>query len=347
VPDAANPEPDPANPNINTAMTNNYTIIPHPPAIAPWRIFLRAGIAFSLLGAASVAWGAVSLTITKPPVTGGEGAGPLHDPDALRGQWFVPRDLQNPDPEPFVRTHEFYDNIPGHGGGHMGHFAIEGYVTIINGGNWNFGESITSFTVTATVTNDTHTWDGNWQSGNNSHTEDRQRQPEDPYVGPLIDSMLTIEFALADLTLQPAAWNPPYTQQLPEIIGINHDARAWYCFNEVADLNNPGNYFVPAWDFGTIEIDASMTRDLEFVVNGAIDSFDPRYDALVSGQDILMNRTRDLKIGDWVDVPEIDSAFPYPLPAARSGNASLFHIPEPSTVSLLGMVVLLALRRRR
>lgn len=251
--------------------------------------------------------------------------------------------------QPFVRSHEFHDNIKGSGGGNMNHLAIQGNVTLINGGTWVQGQPINSFTVSATVTNDTQSWEGQWNPGANSHGENRLPQPGDPYVGALVDSWLTIEFALADLSIQPASWVMPYSQITPEIIATNEDGRAWYCFNGDTDPLNPGNYFVPAWDFGTIPLNQSATRILTFTVNGGgILPGDARYNVLTdTGLDILMNRTTDLKIGDWVDVPAIDTGAAYPIPAKLSGNASLFHIPEPSAVSLLGLLGLLGLRRRR
>lgn len=293
---------------------------------------------------------AVSLEITKPPVAGGTGAGPLQDPNAAQGQWF--RQLTPQPGQPTVRSHEFHDNVPGHGGGFAGSNAIRGIVTTINGllpGNWLQGTPITSFTVSATITNDTPNPDGPWLPGTNSHLENQNSSL--PYVGTLYATMLTIEFALSDLSLQPASWTLPYTPQVPEIIAANEDASAWYCYNPTADPLNPGNYYVPAWDFGNILVGQQSSRLLNFTVNGSITNLDTRYGALedsfLGGFDILANRTTSLKISEWVDVPAIDNGFPYPLPPFTSSNASVFHIPEPSTASLLGLLSVLALRRRR
>jgi len=64
---------------------------------------------------------------------------------------------------------------------------------------------------------------------------------------------------------------------------------------------------------------------------------------------VLMNRTEDLKIGDWVDVLAPDAGPPYPIPAFRAGNVSVFFnpIPEPSTLAMLVPLGAAALRRRR
>jgi hypothetical protein len=61
-----------------------------------------------------------------------------------------------------------------------------------------------------------------------------------------------------------------------------------------------------------------------------------------------MNRSTDLKIGDWLDVLSHDNGSPYPFTgSARSGNVSVFFVPEPSVMTLLTVGGLAALRRRR
>jgi len=299
----------------------------------------------------SFAWGAVSLDITKKPVTGGDGAGPFPaDPDARQGQWFVD-DRDPKEKREFVLSHEFHDNMLESGGGKSEHLAIEGIVTSINGGSWVSGDLITSFTIKATVTNDTKTWLGDWKPGDNSHKEERANGDK-PYLGSLVNSWLTIEFALADVSTQPKKWDAPYTESIPEILAINEDGRAWYCYNEKTNPDNPGGFFVPAWDFGTIALGDSASRELAFDVNGKIDVSDPRYEALelsyIKRADILMNRSTDLKIGDWLDAPALDNGDTYPDTVTRAGNASLFHVPEPSTASF-SMLVFLSwcLRRKR
>jgi hypothetical protein len=293
------------------------------------------------IGAIGTTWAAVALDVTKPPVVGPPGTGPFpQDPNAVQGQWFA--DNQ-------VRPYEFYDNAPGSGGGFAGTQAIKGIVTSITflAGP---GTPITAFQVTATVTNDTMHTPGFWNPGNNSHGETLNTFTH--YVGDMPGTRMTIEFALSDLSLQPNTWNLPYTQYLPEIIANNEDVTAWYCNSN--DLQNPGNFYVPAWDFGTILMGQSATRLLDFSVNGAISPLDPRYNPLLTSftdgtSDILMNRTTSLKISNWVDGIWVDNGSPYPneQEALLNSNASVFFVPEAGSGALLCLLGILALRRRR
>ena len=305
-----------------------------------------------LLATAAVSWGAVALDITKPPVTQGSGAGPNQDPNAIQGQWFAGGGIG----APYALPYEFHDNVTGSGGGLASSKAIEGYVTNLV---WlaGPGTGVVGFTVHATVTNDTPTGAGPWANGVNSHGE--IQNDTTPYVGNMWSTRLVAEFALTDLGNQPNQWISPYTQMLPEIIATNETDQAWYCFNQTLLPGNPGNYYVPAWDFGSISMGQSVSRDLTFAVNGVLAPGDSRYAPLVAsyneyinqgiGLDILMNRTTSLKISNWVDGINVDTGVPYPWLSGTelNSNASVFFIPEASTVSLLGLLGLLGLRRRR
>ena len=77
------------------------------------------------------------------------------DPTASRGQWFL--DLETGDEE--VRTHEFYDNVPGYGGGFAGSWAISGIpINVVQ----DAVDAIVAFDVDVMITNDTP-GDGNWR----------------------------------------------------------------------------------------------------------------------------------------------------------------------------------------
>jgi hypothetical protein len=292
------------------------------------------------IGAIGTTWAAVALDVSKPPVVGPPGTGPFpQDPNAVRGQWFS---------DNTSRQYEFYDNAQGFGGGSNGTQAIKGIVTSITF-SAGPGTAITAFQVTATVTNDTTPVPGFWNPGNNSHGELLNTFTH--YVGDMPGTRMTIEFALSSLSLQPNTWSLPYTQYQPEIIANNEDATAWYCNSN--DLQNPGNFYVPAWDFGTILMGQSATRVLDFSVNGGINPItDPRYNPLVTSftdgaSDILMNRTTSLKISNWVDGIWVDNVT-YPNgELGLDSNASVFFVPEAGTSALLGLLGILALRRRR
>ena len=107
-------------------------------------------------------WAGPSLPVTKPPVQSTAlMTGPMIDPTALQGQWFV--DTNGTES---VRTNEFYDNVLG---GSAGAGAITGYVdsiTYVAGP----GTPITAFTIQATIFNDT-TLEASWGPGTNSHGE--------------------------------------------------------------------------------------------------------------------------------------------------------------------------------
>ena len=294
---------------------------------------IHKGIAL-LLATSSTVWAAVSLEITKGPVTGGVNAGPTQDPNAVQGQWFA---------DGTVRQYEFHDNVTGTGGGVASSAAIKGVVTSITWSGAPGTSNIMAFTVDASITNDTVSWSGPWANGSNTHLE--VQTDLTPYEGTMFSTVLVAEFALADLTIQPGQWALPYSQVLPEIVAINENTAAWYCYN-----NNGGNYYVPTWNFGNIAPGETASRSLQFSVNGAgIASTDSRYAALVASDlndlDILSNRTTSLKISNWVDGIGIDDGTPDNV--LLNSNASVFHVPEAGVTSLLGLVGFLALRRRR
>jgi hypothetical protein len=310
---------------------------------------LVAIVAVLVLGLGSAAMAAPSLPITKPPVqsdwaSNHRWTGPPIDPEAIQGQWF-----QRPDDLEEVRTHEFHDNsveggaFPG-GGGWASYLAIEGYsqnIVLAAG-------KIVSFDILATITNDTPAL-SDWEEGTNSH--DEWTEPREQYEGPLLDTKLTGEFSIADLATLPAVWTSPYRQGLlPYIIATNEDQLAWYCWTPDMGETPWGDYYVPTWDFGDIPQGASASRLLTFVVDGAgIALTDPRYAAIMSDEDLLLNRTTSLKISTWIDDLTTDTGIPYPDEPLRGSDVSVFHniIPEPMTLSLLAFGAIAMLIRRR
>lgn len=311
---------------------------------------------------------APAVLITKPPVMPVPSwTGPVNDPHAIAGQWFHDYGSETGN---VVRPYEFHDNVEGEGGSPLGimpggfgsYKAIYGKVTNIayNQGN------IVGFTIGARITNDTPYGIGPWYRGENSHGEwttappvDIQ-DPNDPIDHPVIDSrtqyvgdmhgtMLTAEFALADLNAVPAAWVSPYSQgQQPFIIATNEDTDAWYCWTPGSQKTPQGNFFVPAWSFGNIPVGQFAQRSLTFAVDaGGLSPSDPRYASLVASYgaawgegDLFFNRTTDLKIGDWVDnLTAIDVGIPYPTDPIKGGNVSVFFVPEPSSLLLLAIAV--------
>ena len=296
---------------------------------------------------AVVASAAPSLQITKPPVMGGDWAGPSIDTNAVNGQWFF--DLTTH--WETNRTHEFHDNVfPGHGGGFMSFAAISGVVVTIHY-QAGPGTPILAFDISAQIFNDTPA-EPPWMSGNNSHGEILDTTEQ--YHGPLYDAKLTAEFAIDSTNNLPTAFNGPYktNDAIPYIIATNHDQLAWYCWAPEANYAITGSYFVPTWDFGTIEPGTFKTRLLSFRIDPpGLPSTDPRYNVIVYSEmehnDILLNRTTSLKISTWIDTLAQDTGAPYPTPPARSSDCSVFHfIPEPCAFALLGLPLILCRRRR-
>ena len=283
-----------------------------------------------LLWSACFSEAAPSLSVTKPPVILPTlMTGPPADPTASQGQWFI----DNRGTET-VRTNEFHDD----GAGGLGANAITGYVDSITylGGP---GTPIVGFSLQATIHNDT-TVEAGWAAGANSHGEQRPRVSEElPYVGPLLDAKLAAEFAIGDASRLPIGFNypaGPYREAAPFIEAVNEDQWGWYCWNpEDPDPEHKpaGGYFVPTWDFGTIPQGQSATRQLVFTVAApGLQPADPRYVAIVASYttlgDILLNRSRSLKISTWIDDLALDQgAQQEEPPPLRLSDVSVFHNP--------------------
>ena len=263
-----------------------------------------------------------SLPVTKPPVQLPTlMTGPPIDPTAAAGQWFMDGSgIES------VRTNEFYDNVLG---GFAGASAITGYVDSIT---YQFGPGtpIIAFTVLATIRNDTMLG-AEWGGGSNRHGETLNYQ-ELPYVGPLAEARLVAEFAVADTNTLPAVFTGPYQDYQPYIEAVNEDGWAWYCWNPLDPEQGhqpSGNYFVPAWEFGTIPIGQSSTRKLSFTIpGGGLLLGDPRYLPIVQSfaatNDILLNRTLSLKISTWIETLALDG-LQQEEPPARLSDVSVFH----------------------
>ncbi|OQA25718.1 MAG: hypothetical protein BWY59_01661 [Verrucomicrobia bacterium ADurb.Bin345] len=275
-----------------------------------------------------------SLPITKPPVTNDltrtYRTGPAQDPNSVQGQWFtnvVSGGLE-------VRSHEFYDNVLASGGGWAGAAAISGHVSsVVYDGS---GINIQAFSIDATIRNDLiQEVEGPWADGSNSHSE--TLRTDSNYVGRMKSVRLAVEFALADSAKIPGNWADPYRLTTPPfIIAANEDLWAWYCWNPEEPVATPGDYFVPAWDFGDIAVGGSATRTLTFLVAGAgIPPADARFGLILSSfqttNDILLNRTTSLKISTWLDDPAVDTGLPYPYDfeggGLRNSEVSVFHDP--------------------
>jgi len=96
-----------------------------------------------------------------------------------------------------------------------------------------------------------------------------------------------------------------------------------------------GGYYVPGWQFPTIDAGASATQVLHFeVLDGGLTASDARNAAImqsyVSHSDILSSRTTSLKVSHWVGALLPDTSASY-LSTAESSDVEVFHdiIPVP------------------
>lgn len=315
---------------------------------------LIATVLSALLAAPLAA--APGLEITKPPVGPVPSwTGPVQDPHAEQGQWFM--DLQTGSEE--VRPLEFHDNVVDFGGGWASSNAIYGIIkNVVIGGSGN----LTGFTIEATIVNDCP-GSGPWRPGSNSH--DEFSSAVRPWFETMYHTKLSVEFAVDAAAL--LSWqddggtltDPPYRDSAPYIEAVNHDELAWYCWtpNNGEGLTPEGDYLVPTWDFGDIALGQPATRDLDFATN--IAQSDPRFEFIVEleglDQDVLLNRTTSLKISTWIDELAIDPGTPYPLDdlaidfPLRNSDVSVFFdpVPEPASLSVLLLGATALLRRRR
>ncbi len=263
-----------------------------------------------------------SLPVTKPPVQPLPlMTGPGSDPAAARGQWFMDAGgIES------VRTNEFHDEALG---GFAGANAISGHVDSITFAAGP-GTPITAFTIQATIINDA-TPGAEWSAGSNRHGESLNYL-EAPYVGPLVAARLVAEFCIADTNTLPPAFTGPYLDFQPYIEAVNEDLWAWYCWSPLdpdPGHQPSGNYFVPAWEFGTIPIGQAATRRLSFAIPaGGLLPGDARYAPIVQSfaltNDILLNRALSLKISTWIETLAVD-ALQQEEPPARLSDVSVFH----------------------
>ncbi len=281
---------------------------------------------------------APSLAITKPPVVSGPNpnTGPVPtDPQAVQGQWFF---FQPPGTTVVAiekRAYQFHDNAYGTGGGTASTKAIYGYVSHIIAAAGPIG-GIVAFDITATITNDDESAAGVGLPGHNSHGESLVAGSTPvPYRGPLVNPVLVADFALASPTLFPSGpvANTPYVVSPgPRIVAVGNTMKAWYCFNNTVPA---GGYYVPGWQFPTIDAGASATQVLHFeVLDGGLTAGDARNAAImqsyVSHSDILSSRTTSLKVSHWVGALLPDTSASY-LSTAESSDVEVFHdiIPVP------------------
>jgi hypothetical protein len=239
----------------------------------------------------------------------------------------------------------------------MGTAAIFGWVSSIA---YAATGNISAFTIDATVTNDLFFPEAG-NPGSNAHNE-FVTSPV-PYAGPMVKTKICAEFAISGAL--PTQWVNPYFDDISATIpGIanpyyiqatNQNQDAWYCWTPgvTPPIGPAGNYYVPAWDLGFIPVGGSATVQMQFVITSlaGMSPLDPRFNILVNSSqnmlDVLWNRSESLKISEWIDGIDIDPIGTGIARPMTKSNASVFFIPEPTTMLLLGIGSLAIVRRRR
>jgi len=269
--------------------------------------------------------------------------GPRHDPNAIHGQWFYEKTTGKLD----ARSNEFYDPSEEIGDVlYVGSNAIRGVVdptSIVRAAGTG---NIIAFKIDATIYNGTP-WPYWWTNGMNLH--DESFWTSNQYVGPLLGTKLTCEFAVDQFVAgNPLPVGDPYIDLPPRIVAVNNEQLAWYCWTLYPE--NPehvptGNYWVPTWDFGDIPQGQSATRILEFTVDapGLDPVNDDRALAILASADnqldILMNRPDSLKVSTWMESMWIDDGTPSPWegPTRFSSDCSVFHNVEVLEEPVVGI----------
>ncbi len=309
-------------------------------------------VVFAMAGACQWALAGAALNITNGPIIPdppNNWTGPPIDPHGTQGVWFRNTGTNGAET---ARPYEFYDNIPGSGGGANSYLSIQGYATNVVYDPGSGG--IVSFDISAVITNDTLSAGPPWQTTNNSHYENFYQTIQ--YKGTMLDTKLTSSFAVDIWKLM--AWDPmqtkrtqnPYSDLKPYINALNYDESAWYCWtpDNTAGKTPYGDFLVPTWDFGDIEPGQSVGRLLHFDIRDAmgysvvLTNTDSRWTVIREsadyGEDILFNRTRSLKISDWIENLLTDTGVAYPYSGSvHSSDVSVFFtpIPEPGSIAML------------
>ena len=313
---------------------------------------ILSSIGLALAITTQVALASPLLGITSPPVVNGGNTGPVNDPSASQGQWFKNVAGFNGN-EPILdatvtnRTQEFYDNKIGNGGGSASTKAITGNI-LANSLTYDANNLVTGFTIQATITNDLFSIQGSWQDGDNSHNETISTLSS---AKDLYNVKLTTEFADDGKQGNFPTSGAPYFGSESNIFAKSYDELAWYSNTAT------GAYQVPTWDFGTILLGQSVSRNLQFGLYNSINQENIQF--LINASDIFMNRTTDLKLGDYFEKGTgnglsyqglaVDDESAYPDTLNRSGNVSVFSVPEPTSLALMvaGLASLVATGRRK
>lgn len=278
------------------------------------------------------------------PVTSGSfsaqaSCGPVWDPTALQGQWFM-------DPASGatnVNAWEYCDDTNS-----LTIAGIAANISFSKPGDTN--SNIIAFDIVATVRNNLPAEYDYVLNATNSHGETLQ-QPAGAGTHTMADTRITAEFAIADTNMIPAGsppyWPDPVSGGSYHIEAVNEDLRAWYCWTPKSEQLPAGQFQVPAWNLvpSTIPPGGSAQVTMSFQVTGSgLPISDYRHSVIrasaANGWDVLYNRHPSLKISHWLDTLLIDSGYNFastppppwweekPVEYVYASDASVFYNAE-------------------
>lgn len=228
-------------------------------------------------------------------------SGPLWDPMAAQGQWFM--DPVNGSTHP--KTWEFHDDDDT--------LSIKGVVQTITYGPMPMS-NIVAFTVLATVVNNLPSLHQQ-TSSSNSHNE-VQSPPYAAFSGTMQGTRIVAEFAVADMTLLPLGQAPYYLDPVSGgayfIEAVNEHELAWYCWAPNILQLPPGNFQVPSWTLGNIPPGGTNSVLMAFTVTGpGMPMTDYRHSVIryskMNQADVFYARHPSLKISHWLDTLLVDN----------------------------------------
>lgn len=138
----------------------------------------------------------------------------------------------------------------------------------------------------------------------------------------------------------------PNNGRYANIYGTSVEALAWW--------GPADDYVAPMWYLGDIPAGQSVTRRLRFDAYTDIPYGSELNallrDSLYNHTDIFLNRNDSIGISHYADVLAADLGGAFPVPPSLSSNVSVVFIPEPATMSLIGLIIVPGvafIRRRR
>jgi hypothetical protein len=364
-------------------------------------ISLRKTVVMTALASCGVTYSSVDAATRRdlrnsPELATNLDVGPTIDSDGSNGQYFRRGSLTE------LRTHEFYDDSYDNDASFIPVRIKDlwGQVIDINKVNVAGVDHITDFKLRVSVFNQFDPGGQPFQGFGVSQLGERNSRTAYQRSETMLDTLVTMEFARLPGS-RPAQIDAGTDERFynefevnntegissgptaPHIIALESDATAWYGITPGSPRSTVyGDYLVPTYDFGTLLPDQTVSRDIEFVVEGnGIPDGEQRFEALEASwlywryflppsdpdyiappdpitaalqknfADVLYGHSTDLKVGNYLDTMQTHlvqrngfTGFEGTLPI---GNASVFYnVPEPASLTAIVAASWLVAKRR-